>query len=64
MLFSQGTPLNDTEAWWGNYLPEADDSNQCGSMFFNGLLTYVGCDMRSLFICEHEGRSESLSEMV
>ncbi|KAJ8725746.1 hypothetical protein PYW08_003929 [Mythimna loreyi] len=54
----KGTPLtNDAEVWYGQYQPGANDPEQCGAMFFNGLLTQINCDLRSFFICEHEGVS-------
>lgn len=44
----------DAEIWWDNYQPEGEDREQCGAMFFDGRLININCDMKSLFICEHE----------
>nr|XP_021181374.2 C-type mannose receptor 2 [Helicoverpa armigera] len=50
----KGTPLNkDASLWWGGSVPDDNDSQQCGAMFYTGRLTPVDCNHRSLFVCEH-----------
>uniref|UniRef100_A0A2A4K0C8 C-type lectin domain-containing protein n=1 Tax=Heliothis virescens TaxID=7102 RepID=A0A2A4K0C8_HELVI len=50
-----GTKLNeDTSMFWGGYVPNDSDSQQCGAMFYTGRLTPVDCNLRSLFVCEHQ----------
>nr|QWY13122.1 IML25 [Mythimna separata] len=61
----KGTALvDDAEFWYGKYQPGPNDPDQCGSMFFNGLLTQINCDLRSFFICEHEGVTERKNSRV
>ena len=44
----------DSDAWFDNYQPNANDLEECGSMFYTGRLINTDCDMKSFFICEHE----------
>ncbi|KAJ8722606.1 hypothetical protein PYW07_003792 [Mythimna separata] len=51
----RGTTLDDTGyVCWGQNQPDGEGREQCGSMFYNGLLNDVSCDTRCFFICEHE----------
>uniref|UniRef100_A0A2A4JYM9 C-type lectin domain-containing protein n=1 Tax=Heliothis virescens TaxID=7102 RepID=A0A2A4JYM9_HELVI len=51
----EGTPLNKNAAlWWGDNVPDDSDSQQCGAMFYSGRLTPIDCNLRSLFVCEHQ----------
>ncbi|KAF9790180.1 hypothetical protein SFRURICE_010840 [Spodoptera frugiperda] len=57
-----GTALDDTGyTCWGTNQPDGGDLEQCGSMFYNGLLNDISCDTRAFFICEHEVDSLSSS---
>uniref|UniRef100_A0A2H1VDE2 SFRICE_023678 n=1 Tax=Spodoptera frugiperda TaxID=7108 RepID=A0A2H1VDE2_SPOFR len=58
----RGTALDDTGyTCWGTNQPDGGDLEQCGSMFYNGLLNDISCDTRAFFICEHEVDSLSSS---
>ncbi|XP_032513844.2 macrophage mannose receptor 1-like isoform X1 [Danaus plexippus] len=39
---------------WGVGQPDGKGKETCGSMFFNGKLNDISCDLRCFFICEHE----------
>ncbi|KAH9645904.1 hypothetical protein HF086_010103 [Spodoptera exigua] len=50
-----GTSLDDTGyTCWGTNQPDGGEKEQCGSMFYNGLLNDISCGTRAFFICEHE----------
>ena len=51
-FFLTGTSINETLPLWNE--PNEGTYDQCGSMFYTGRLTQIGCDLKSLFICEHE----------
>lgn len=54
-LAVRGTTLEDTGyVCWGEKQPDGEDREQCGSMFYNGLLNDISCDTKCYFICEHE----------
>ncbi|XP_049695020.2 macrophage mannose receptor 1 [Helicoverpa armigera] len=51
----KGTRLNENSTvFWGGSVPDDNDSQQCGAMFYTGRLTPVDCSHRSLFVCEHQ----------
>ncbi|KAF9421847.1 hypothetical protein HW555_002287 [Spodoptera exigua] len=51
----RGTSLDDTGyTCWGTNQPDGGEKEQCGSMFYNGLLNDISCGTRAFFICEHE----------
>ncbi|CAG4910852.1 unnamed protein product [Colias eurytheme] len=39
---------------WGNGQPDGGEREKCGSMFYNGKLNDINCDVKCFFICEHE----------
>lgn len=39
---------------WGGGQPDGKGAEKCGSMFYNGSLNDIRCDINLFFICEHE----------
>ncbi|GBP24739.1 hypothetical protein EVAR_79586_1 [Eumeta japonica] len=41
-------------AKWGNLQPDGNADELCGTMFYDGLLNDLNCDLATFFICEHD----------
>ncbi|KAF9790181.1 hypothetical protein SFRURICE_010841 [Spodoptera frugiperda] len=54
----RGNPIvTDNEYWWGGHYPGEECNNKCGGMFYDGYLVNNDCEVKSFFICEHQGEN-------
>uniref|UniRef100_A0A2H1VTC8 SFRICE_028476 n=1 Tax=Spodoptera frugiperda TaxID=7108 RepID=A0A2H1VTC8_SPOFR len=49
--------VTDNEYWWGGHYPGEECNNKCGGMFYDGYLVNNDCEVKSFFICEHQGEN-------